>query len=60
MSKKDLIRRLLDEGDNFQEDWNEDYSRSTLRRMRDPKDKSSGKPRREKPEWKKLNIKDDD
>lgn len=60
MSKRDLIRKLVELGDNYEDDLDIDYSQPKLRKMREQKDKFGGKHRREKPEWKRYDIKDDD
>ena len=61
MGKKDLVRRLLEEGDNFEGDLDFDYSRNSMRKMREQKEKlGSNKPKREKPIWKKIDDKDND
>ena len=61
MSKKDLVRRLLEEGDDFEGDFEVDYTQTSLRKMKDSKEKLGGnKPKREKPLWKKPDDKDTD
>ncbi len=61
MNNKDLIRKYLEYGDDYEGEIDEDFSKNTLRKMRDRKDKlGGGKPKREKPEWKKLEDKDDE
>lgn len=61
MSKKDLVRRLLEEGDDFEGELDMDYTQTTLRKMKDSKEKLGGnKPKREKPLWKQVDDKDND
>ena len=56
MNDKDLVRRLLDDEDDFEGDLNIDFRRTnTLRKMKDQKEKlGAAKPIRQKPEWKKI------
>jgi hypothetical protein len=61
MSDRQLVRKMLEELDNYEGDFDEDYTRNTLRKMREPKDKLGGnKKKRIKPEWKRIEDKDED
>jgi len=62
MNDRDLVRRLLDDEDDFEGDLNIDFKRTnTLRKMKDQKEKlGGGKPKREKPEWKQPEKEKDD
>ena len=58
MNNRDIVRKLLEEEDDFEGDLGMDFSKvNAVRKMKERKEKlGGGKPKREKPNWKKLDC----
>ena len=56
MNNRDIVRKLLEEEDDFEGDLGMDFSKvNAVRKKKERKEKlGGGKPARKKPEWKEI------